>query len=180
MAVASPFVGRRHLFRSPSMVRSCLRVTVAVLLAVGLTTCTDAPTAQRRARAQFAIGVQMTPEAQQIASSLPEFGMAIDRVHIVVTRPPSKVVKDTLIPFPAGQNELSITLSVELDEPEETLTVRVELLEGSLALFGGSKDVVARDGQSTAATEVQLSYIGPGASARTLQVTPPTGVISLT
>ncbi|MEO8448882.1 MAG: Ig-like domain-containing protein [Gemmatimonadota bacterium] len=104
--------------------------------------------------------------------------IAIDGVRIRVVRPPSESVLDTLIPFPPTATSLNVRLRVQLKDRLERLTVTVELLVGSRPYYAATAPVdLAAEG--SAQPTLNLTYVGPGAAAQTVRISPRDTTVTL-
>jgi hypothetical protein len=67
-----------------------------------------------------------------------------------------------------------IELTISLRAPEELLTALVELRDGTVVLFSGTQEIIARPGQSSGGEgePLEVTYTGPGADAVSLSVAP--------
>jgi hypothetical protein len=98
-----------------------------------------------------------------------------------LTASDGRIAADTIIPFPATQDTLRLDLSVTVRGIEESFTAVVELRDTSgLVLFAGTRLVTARTIALTRATPAPfvMEYAGPGRDARTLVLTPESGIVS--
>jgi hypothetical protein len=106
-------------------------------------------------------------------------GLFIDQVRVVVIRPPSEVLVDSLIARPIEQQEISVQLTVNLQSSPEELRIRVEMLGSGVLLFEGERDVLVEGSPATNdVPEIPLVYVGPGSNIRILEVQPPEAFLS--
>jgi hypothetical protein len=174
--------------------RLTLRAAGLVAIAVGVVTCTDAPTgpAARRGAAmpaRLGLAPSFSPTAARAYGALASMGIVVTQVHIALTAADGRLALDTTIQFPADQDLLTITLPVEITGAEQTFTAVIELLDANgLRLFAQTQTVTARAAALPGETPpvITLEYVGPGKNARTVTVAPsdvsvsPTGPQSLT
>ena len=143
----------------------------AGLLALAAGACGDA-TGDSGAAAQLALQPQFpatyTPGA---------FELAVDRVHVLLIRPPAEPVVDTVVLFPADAADLSIKVKVPLISRREVLRASVELKSGSRLLFVGTSDVEVSDAPGVAPA-IPLQYVGPGTMMTTLRIEPRDSALS--
>ena len=136
--------------------------------AAATTACSDATGAGGEPVAYAALTLQPTLPASFTPGV---FDLAVDRVRIRLTRPPSDVVIDTLVFFPVSSNELSVHLRVPLAARREQFTAALQLLSASTLLFSGSETVEVDESGSTAPI-IPLEYVGPGADVTTIRIAP--------
>jgi hypothetical protein len=160
---------------SPS---ACLRIAVVCLLPVLLATCgEDGPSGPSGSpmvgRVEFTHG--------PITSS-GFFGpnLPIDRVHVLIVRPPSAVVKDTTRAFDPNLNQIRLDLPILLRAAAESLDVTLELLSGTTVLFSGTSRLEAHAGppSSSPPPAIPLIYSGPGSQIAQLVIDPPDSTVS--
>src|SRR5436190_17893276 len=149
-------------------------VVSAVALLLSTASCSDRVTSGRDRIAQIAIIPELSLSEQSVFRSLSSFALAVDNVHIVMVRPATAtVLVDTTVQFSVTSNQIAISIAVQLDASEETLSAAIELKSGTTALFSGSQSVTARAGQTTNQNApVTLTYVGPGSTATKLTITP--------
>lgn len=151
---------------SSRMTIRLLRATLVALAASLLSTCSDAPNTAGRPRVA-SLAVSPVLVAGQSSA-----GLVLDQVKLVVKRPGAgKALLDKQYVFPATQNVLTISDSVEIDGESERLEVTLSLFSGTTALFSGSttREVRASGGETF---EVELHYVGPGSEITTLALVP--------
>jgi hypothetical protein len=179
---------RRWSPRQPfpaEMMRLSLRA--ASLLAVALTTlsCTDAPTGPGAAGhsrvGRLGLAPSFSPSATRAFAALDQIGVQIARVRIRLVNTAAVVVKDTMVDFPADKDTLTISVPVSIQGAEESFTVTVDLTDATgVVLFSSTQTVTARDASLPAGTPpvITLEFVGPGATARAVAVSPATGTVS--
>jgi hypothetical protein len=159
--------------------RLTLRAAGLVAIAVGVVTCTDAPTGPASGRgampARLGLAPGFSPSAARAYGALASMGIVVTQVHIALTAADGRLALDTTIQFPADQDLLTITLPVEITGAEQTFTAVIELLDASgLKLFAQTQPVTARAAAlpGEAPPVIILEYVGPGRNARTVTVSP--------
>ena len=158
--------------------RQLLRAASALLLAVSVITCSESPTGVHRGAVSLAFAPQFTAQAAAIYRSLSQFAVTLDNVHVVVRAAPigdalGAVLKDTTVAFPATSDSIAIDIDVELQSSKQTIVASVALQQNTTPYFEGTQEFVASQGQTSAAPQpVVLSYVGPGANATSLVITP--------
>ena len=158
--------------------RQLLRAASALLLVVGVVTCSESATGIHPGSVSLAFAPQFTAQAAAIYRSLSAFAVTLDRVHVVVRAAAvgdgvGKVLKDTTVAFPASSDSIAIDIDVELQSSQQAIVATVGLQQDTTTYFEGSQEFVATQGQLSAAPQpVVLSYVGPGAGATSLVITP--------
>ena len=124
--------------------RLTLRFVGAGALALAVVTCSDTLTGPRRfPAARVALAPSFSTDARRIMGRLSDFALDVNTVHLVLVRPPSEILKDTTVAFPAGVDTLAIELEVDLTAAEEELQAQVELRDNDILLFSGTQTVLA-------------------------------------
>ncbi|MFN2315557.1 MAG: hypothetical protein ABR551_09710 [Gemmatimonadales bacterium] len=155
------------VYPAPTLSRD--RWTPLALLAL-LAGCGDAATDGSGRGGQAALAVAPEYPAGYVAGSL---NLVVDQVKVRVVRPPSEWVMDTTAAFPADAQSVSLRVQVPLKARVERLEVVLELWAGPLLIFAGSRSVeIAEGGRASQPTGIPLTYRGPGAEARNIQITP--------
>ena len=146
----------------------------AICVAAGVT-CSDRGTGPSSGLlSRIGFRPALTEAASQIYRDLVTFGLDLDNIRLRLTRAGGEVVKDTVIALGANQDEVRVELTIPLRAPEELLTALVELRDGTVVLFSGTQEIIARPGQSGGGDSEPLvvTYTGPGADAVSLSVSP--------
>jgi hypothetical protein len=116
--------------------------------------------------------VQLALQPQFPASYTPGvFELAVDRVRVLLIRPPAEAVVDTLVLFPADETELNVRIRVPLISKRETLTATLEMSGGTQVLFSGTSAIEVTNSVSLAPT-IPLQYVGPGLLMTSLRIEP--------
>ena len=158
--------------------RSFSRVVSTLLLAVATITCSESPSSVHRAAASLAIVPQFSPQAQAIYRNLAAFAVTLDNVHIVVRAAPvgdalGSVLKDTTVAFPATADQISIEIELQIEGSQQNVVATVDLQAGTTTYFEGTQDFVAKLGEASTSSEpISMTYVGPGAAATSLTITP--------
>ncbi|HEY2374638.1 MAG TPA: hypothetical protein VGH98_01565 [Gemmatimonadaceae bacterium] len=150
---------------------------VSSLLAVVAVSCSDSATSLHRTPLRIALLPRFSAQAQQIYQNLSAFAVALDNVHVVVHvaagDEAGPVLKDTTIAFPATADQVTIDLDLEIHGTQQNVAATVELREGTTAYFSGTQDFLAKQGATATAPEpVGLNYVGPGATAAFISLSP--------
>jgi alpha-tubulin suppressor-like RCC1 family protein len=162
-----------------------IRLAALALTAVGLATCADAPSSvsdngPRPPAGQFSARVslasRLSEEAAFSMAALTAQNLGVNAVRVVLVRPPSEVLKDTVVTIAPGQTSVQLDLTVNINGVEETLAATIQLRNGPQVLFSGTQTIVAR--ANVAGTPpptnppVELGYVGPGASTTRIELSP--------
>ncbi|HSC58359.1 MAG TPA: hypothetical protein VLC11_02255, partial [Gemmatimonadales bacterium] len=159
------------LGRRPYISARFLRLVATGLLGLAVVTCSDdhlsGPSGGSRGYFAFR-------PVTHLSSPAASFGIVVDSVHIVLTRPPSTVVLDTTAAFPADSTDLHLSLLVPLQQQAETLLALVELKAGPSVVFSGTQNVVVVNGPpgSSPPPAISLAFVGPGKSLAHITLAP--------
>ena len=159
--------------------RLTYRAAGLLALAVVAITCTDAPTGPGAHRpgftgARLAMAPSFSPAAARAYGTLEAMGIGVTQVRIRLRTADGTLARDTTIQYGA-EDTLHIQIAVEIQGTEQTFSALIELMDASgTVLFSQSQDVTARAASLPAAPPptITLEYVGPGASARAITVTP--------
>ena len=161
--------------------RNAIRSVSIGLFAIGLATCADVTSGTHSgslARASFALAPKFEPGASRVVAALAQLGLQYDHVRIVIVRPPTDTLKDTTVSFHSTDAPLTLELSV-LANIDEHLGATVQFKSGTTVLFQGSATVTASAanvaGTADNAVSVAVAYVGPGATATKITLSPGTG-----
>jgi hypothetical protein len=128
-----------------------------------------------RAAARLNIAPTLSPSATQAYGALAAMGVDVTSIRIRLVDLGGAVALDTVIAFPANQQTLSLVLPLNILGTEQQFNAIVELRDASGTVqFSSTQRVTARDARRPAAplVAVTLQYVGPGASAKTITVSP--------
>ncbi|HEY5219014.1 MAG TPA: Ig-like domain-containing protein, partial [Gemmatimonadaceae bacterium] len=138
-----------------------------MLAALAFAACTDTPVVGR---------ADMAPIALRPVFATGSLGavVAVDHIHIVLTRPPSTTpVLDTTIVVQPGTDSVSLQLSVHVVGSQDQLTASIDLIGSGIVYYHGTANVVARAGQrNSGGSTIVVVYVGPGASASSVVIAP--------
>ncbi|MFA6167154.1 MAG: Ig-like domain-containing protein, partial [Gemmatimonadaceae bacterium] len=151
---------------------------VPALAALLLTVCGEPPSGPASG-AERAVRLAFQPAFQQLDRALFQVASSgIDNVHLVLRDAVGTVVLDTIVAFPAGQDSVAIAATVLVRGESERFGVKFELRAGTQTMFEGTQELVARPGVNTPAlTTVPLVFVGPGARAARVTVSPATSTL---
>lgn len=127
------------------------------------------------------------PPAYQAAGSGASGVVDFNRVHVVLHHADGTIALDTVIDFPAGADEITVSLDVKLlpDAPTsgEPLSLNLGYINaaGDTVFKGGPVGVTATPavpGQPPPPpVSIPVSYTGPGAGASAVQISPRSGTV---
>jgi hypothetical protein len=149
-------------------------LAAGLILFVGVT-CTDLgptdPGATGFGRVAFA--PSLSAAASEVLPRLVTFGLELDNVRLRLTRPDGELVADTTVALGADDDEIRIDLRVPLKSGEERMEALLELRDGETVLFSGTLSLLVRAGATLERPpELEVDYVGPGASAVSLSINP--------
>jgi hypothetical protein len=151
--------------RAGSLPARALRAGLTALTALLLVTCTDNPIGPGRTGRLL-----VRPVFDGSALFAP---LAIDNIRLIVTRPPSEVIKTITQPFPAGTDTVRVTATdIELKSTSEDLLVTIELYAGTTLLFTGTQTIKVTVGVTPQPAAIPMLYQGPGSNLAALTLTP--------
>ena len=130
--------------------------------------CFDAPVEGRAA--QMSLVVRPAFAAGGVFA-----GPAIDQAHLSLTRlPDTHPSVDTTVTFAVGADSMALVLKVPLASAENEVQLTVDLLAGETILFHGVTEfsVSAADPVVRAPRSLFFVYVGPGANAKTIVISP--------
>lgn len=156
--------------------RQFVRSAASLVLAASVATCSDslsAPGASTTGALRLAFQPHLSAEASRALQSLASAGVNIDRVRVVIVRPPADTLKDTTVVFPAGVDVLPLELRVAAS-PGEQLGANLGYYAGSTLLFTGSATVTVQVTGTQGGTPpvVEVVYAGPDVVATRLVISP--------
>ena len=160
---------------------TALRITAAALpflAALAVFACSDVTGVSRAGRAPMA-SIAMNPVFQGDAGGVVQFS----KVRIILHRTDGHVALDTLVDFPAGANQISLQLAVPLDATSpvsgEDFALSFQMLNaaGVVVFTGGPVTVHAQQGTPLPPVNVPATYVGPGATATRVVVSPTTASV---
>jgi alpha-tubulin suppressor-like RCC1 family protein len=109
---------------------------------------------------------------------LADFGISFDQVRVVIVRPPSDTVKDTVIAFTPGQADATLDLTVDVHSNDEIFNAAVDYTDHGAVVFHGVGTVQAHAAdQSAPPQQIVLNYTGPGANVARITVIPKTTTV---
>ncbi len=144
-----------------------LRAALTVSAALLLVTCSgDTPIGPGRP----GIGtLRVAPQFDAYARLVP---LSLDKVRVIVVRPPSHVIADVTQDFSANSSQIQIDVSVLLQGTSEDLYVTLQLLSGTTLLFEGTDTISVTAGGTTPQSSIPVVYEGPGSNLTSLSISP--------
>lgn len=156
-------------------VRRALLLSCTMAATLLSLSCGDAPTGDSRpgfgsltVRPQFTAAARFAP-------------VTLDRVQVLVERvtvdtASESTTRDTLVNttrnFSVTAEELRLSIPVPISGNSETVSVTLSMYAGPTLLFFGSQDVDVTAGRSADASDISVTYIGPGSNAIGLIIEP--------
>ena len=141
---------------------------------------TPSSPASGRAAARLDIAPTLSSSAIQAYGALAAMGVDVTSIRIRLVDLGGAVALDTVIVFPADQQTLSVVLPLSIQGNEQQFNAIIELRDASGTVqFSSTQRVTARDASRPAAptVAVTLQYVGPGATAKTITVSPAEGTV---
>ena len=158
-----------------------LRVVASIAVVLSAMSCspaTDALIASRsagRSTARLVLAPMLSESATRAYGMLAAMGLEVTSVRIMLANLSGTVALDTVIAFPAGTDNLSVDLPINIPGREQEFNATVQLRDASGAVqFASTQRVTARDVSlpSSPAPAFTLVYVGPGYNAKLMTVTP--------
>ncbi|MGH7616771.1 MAG: beta strand repeat-containing protein, partial [Gemmatimonadaceae bacterium] len=164
--------------------RPSFRSIGTLLSAVALATCSDAPTVASAKRAAsskglIAFSASFSKEAAAVyAQRASNAALGFDHVHIVLIRPPSEIVVDTIVTFTPDSPPQTFELTVPVRETNEAFNGELDYTNNGVVVYQATAKVVSHPADEPAQPQdFVVVYVGPGATATKLTVTPKTVTI---
>ena len=157
------------------------RVAGAIALVFGVVACstaTDEMTASRStevSETRLSVAPSFSPAAASAYSALIATGGDVTNIHVVLTDLGGHVALDMRVAFPATQDTIAIDLPVSIKGREEQFNATIDLLDAAgVVQFSSSQRLTARSSllPRLPRVAVVLQYVGPGAAAKTVAVSP--------
>jgi hypothetical protein len=164
-----------------------LRSFGTLLLAIGVATCSDSPHAVVKTAPEgqagigrFSISPRFSPQAAAVYAQRATFAAAsFDHVHIVLTRPPNEIVIDTIITFNPASPPTTLDLFVDVKTTNEVFDGAIQYTNSGAVVYQASGKIQSYPPDQVAPTpqELVVVYVGPGANATRLIVSPKTSTV---
>jgi hypothetical protein len=163
-----------------------LRLATAIVFAVGASSCSatsDAPTASSTGNvglARLAIAPTFSAAAARAYTALTANGGDLTTIHVVLTDLGGRVALDTVVAFPPGKDTIAVVLPINIQGREEQFDAQVDLRDASnVVQFAITQRITARNASLPPAPQAPLvfQYVGPGATAKTIAVSPGDGTL---
>jgi Prealbumin-like fold domain/WD40-like Beta Propeller Repeat len=171
-----------HMRHSP--VRGFAALVLASAVIFGCTDAPEAPVGTGRLPAVLAIQPTFNPALLRSSAATDALAQAFDQVNrfrMIVKRLSGEVVVDIIIEVTPGQESHELSAEVPMQQATETFTVDLIAMVGSVELFRSEGVAVqAVSGgvtESASSGDAELEYVGPGATASVVTVSPLTLVM---
>ncbi len=148
-------------------------------------TCTDGPSSPGAGGpALVRVAPQFSRAAAAAVGTLGQFGLTIDTAQVRIDhldRLSDTAGLDTVLAVAPGSDTLRLSFPIILAAATERLQVTVDLRDGQQILFSGTQIISAAVGapSTTPPPAISLDYVGPGAGAKLLFITPRDTVIGV-
>lgn len=126
-------------------------------------------------RAHIVVEPLFAKHEADILRSLRSFNLGVTTLHAVVRRPSTEeVLGEQTITVDENATEIEVSIDVTISGTEELLTASIEMFSGEVLIFSGSVNVLAKAGAdpTTARPQLQLLWVGPGAEAARVEISP--------
>jgi hypothetical protein len=157
-------------------VRAVILATTTALAAAASVSCSDLLFGGTGGLAQVVIAPRFSERDAAIYSSLKEFNLGVQTLRVVLRRPnTADTLADTTVTIAEGQDSVMIQLQVVLEQSEELLIATMEMRSGSVLVFEGTTNVIARlgaGGVSQAPPVLVPVWVGPGSEATRIRISP--------
>jgi hypothetical protein len=164
-----------------------LRSFSTLVLAVGVATCSDSPHAVVKTapegqigKGRFSIAPRFSPQAAAVYAQRATFAaVSFDHVRIVLTRPPSETVIDTVITFNPASPPTTLDLFVDVKTTSEIFDGAIQYTNNGAVVYQASGKIQSYPPNQVAPTPQELVavYVGPGATAKRVAIAPKTSTI---
>ena len=162
-----------------------IRLVGALAFVIGAASCSstsDVTTTSSAGltQARLAINPTFSTAAARAYSALAASGSDITNIHIVLTDLAGKVTLDTVVAFPVGSDTIAIVLPIDIQGREEQFNAQIDLRDASnVVQFSITQRITARNASLPPApqTPLVLQYVGPGAKAQSIAVSPGDGAL---
>src|SRR5262249_51785724 len=169
--------------RIPPTMELRLRSIATLVLAAGVASCSDTPNAPMKTaagRSRILLAPRFSSEASAVyAQRGAVAGVEFDRVRVRIVRPPSEVVVDTIITFGPSSSPVTLDLDVEARQAGEVFDGAIDYTSNGTVVFHGQTKVQSHAPEEPAPPqqEILIEYVGVGANAARVMLTPPTMTI---
>lgn len=148
---------------------------LATLLAAALSlSCSDAFVA-RGGLARVALEPRFSQQDADILRGLRTFGLGVTSLTVKLRRPNSNdIAAEKTVTVEDDQTQVEVALDVAIVGTEELFTASLQMYSGDVLIFSGTVNVVAKAGADPTTTrpQLQLVWVGPGAEATRVAITP--------
>lgn len=157
--------------------RAVRSLSIASLLAFSVSTCSlrDDPNGPPVVAGALSVSPVLPPNFSRFAA-----GLGIDRIHLVIQSQRSTVLFDDIIPFSPFSDSMRLQLPVTLTTTAESLTVQITYEDQvGTDLYTGTQTILARVGAATTPPQIPITYVGPGANAYYVSVSPSDSLVTV-
>lgn len=167
---------------------SIRRGLLVLAAAASAITCSDAPTGPDRSppparpNARLALTSVFSAGAQQAAALLRQSGIAVRTVRVVIVRPgTADTLVDRTVQVDSGQTSVTLEVDLEVRSTGEQVTASLQFRDANgVVLYEGTQTLTVRPGENTPqeVPKTVVEFVGPGARATSLTVSPGDTTIS--
>lgn len=150
-------------------------LSAAGLLAAALSLSCGDSVLRGNGLARVVFEPRFSQEDAAIFKSLRTFNLGVTSLRVQLRRPDqSEVLAEQTVIVEDGASEIRVSLDVVIVGSEELLVASLEMHSGTVLIFSGSINVVARAlaNPTAVAPVLQLVWVGPGADAVHVVITP--------
>ena len=156
------------------MVRRSL-LPLATLIAAALSlSCSDVML-RDRGMARIVFEPVFSKHDGEILQSLRSFNLGVTTLRVVLRRPNvDEILAEQTITVDEHQTEIEVALDVQINGTEELLVASLQMFSGEVLIFAGSVNVLAKAGAGPTGVrpQLQLTWVGPGSEAVTVEISP--------
>jgi hypothetical protein len=157
--------------------RRSILTAVGLIAAISALACSDSLFGGARGggHAHIAVQPRFSERDAQIYASLKSFGLSVTSLTVAIIKPgTTDTVAQTTITVGDTQDSVLVSLEVPVVGNEEHFTAGIVMFSGTLKLFEGSVDVVARPASAGVVAPALLVpvWVGPGTNATSITISP--------
>lgn len=122
---------------------------------------------------RVALAPMFEPAAARAYQMLVATGTSVVSIRVVLMNLAGKAVVDTIVAFPATQDTVAVDLPVPISGQQEQFDSVIELRDASGAVqFASRQRITVRTSGASSPLPVSMQYVGPGASASRITLSP--------